>query len=140
MNHSCHHPPTHKIPVEEVIANPKALHNTKHKKERMRQMLAGERPKECDYCWRVEDQGEKFFSDRTYKSQTSWAMPYIYDVLEKNNVIQQITNYYPKYRKEIIEFYNIIEYASKCGRFLVLFKITFSGNFSPIVPVQANSI
>ena len=25
MNHSCHHPPTHKIPVEEVIANPKAL-------------------------------------------------------------------------------------------------------------------
>ena len=75
--------PTHKIPVEEVIKNPKALHNTQHKKERMRQMLAGERPKECDYCWRVEDQGKKFFSDRTYKSQTSWAMPYIYDVLEK---------------------------------------------------------
>ena len=83
MNHSCHHPPTHKIPVEEVLANPKALHNTKHKKERMKQMLDGERPKECDYCWRVEDQGDKFFSDRTYKSQTSWAMPYIYDVMEK---------------------------------------------------------
>ena len=26
----------------------------------------------------------------------------------KNNVIQQITNYYPKYKKEIIKFYNII--------------------------------
>jgi organic radical activating enzyme len=83
MNHSCHHPPTHKIPVEEVKANYKALHNTQHKKERMKQMLDGERPKECDYCWRVEDQGDKFFSDRTYKSQTSWAMPHIYDVMEK---------------------------------------------------------
>ena len=41
----------------------------------------------------------------------------------KNNVIQQITNYYPKYKKEIIKFYNIIEDASKCGRFLVLFKL-----------------
>ena len=24
---SCHHPPAHKIPVEEVLANPKAIHN-----------------------------------------------------------------------------------------------------------------
>jgi len=83
MNHSCHHPPTHKIPVEEVIKNPKALHNTQHKKKRMQQMLNGERPSECDYCWRVEDMGDKYFSDRIYKSNVSWSQPYIYDVLEK---------------------------------------------------------
>ena len=50
MNHSCHHPPTHKIPVEEIKNNPKALHNTQHKKKRMQQMLDGEKPSECDYC------------------------------------------------------------------------------------------
>lgn len=83
MNHSCHHPPTHKIPVEEVEANYKALHNTKHKKQAMKQMLEGERPKECDYCWRVEDMGKKYFSDRIYKSKVSWSQPYIYDVMEK---------------------------------------------------------
>ena len=65
---SCHHPPAHKIPVEEVLANPKALHNTKYKKMVRKQMLEGERPKECDYCWKVEDLGEEYISDRTYKS------------------------------------------------------------------------
>lgn len=83
MNHSCHHPPTHKIPVEEVLENPKALHNTKFKKQQMKKMLDGERPSECDYCWRVEDLGEKYFSDRIYKSNVSWSQPYIYEVLEK---------------------------------------------------------
>ena len=29
---SCHHPPAHKIPLAEVFANPKAIHNTKYKK------------------------------------------------------------------------------------------------------------
>ncbi len=28
-NHSCHHPSPHKIPIEEVEANPAALHNSK---------------------------------------------------------------------------------------------------------------
>ena len=83
MNHSCHHPPTHKIPLEEVTHNHAALHNTRHKKQAMKQMLDGERPSECDYCWRVEDMGDQYFSDRIYKSNTSWSKPYIFDVLEK---------------------------------------------------------
>ena len=82
MNHSCHHPPTHKIGVDEVKDNYKALHNTKHKKEQMQKMLNGERPAECDYCWRVEDAPGEHFSDRVYKSKTSWSMPHIYDVLD----------------------------------------------------------
>ncbi len=30
--HSCHHPTSHKIPLEELKDNPSALHNTKFKK------------------------------------------------------------------------------------------------------------
>ena len=33
MTTSCHHPLPHKVSVEDVIANPKALHNTPQKKE-----------------------------------------------------------------------------------------------------------
>lgn len=65
---SCHHPPAHKIPVEEVIENYTAIHNTKHKKEMRRQMQCGERPRECEYCWKMEDMGKDAVSDRTFKS------------------------------------------------------------------------
>ena len=54
-NHSCHHPSPHKIPVDEVLADPAALHNSQHKKKQREMMLAGERPAECDYCWKIED-------------------------------------------------------------------------------------
>ena len=81
MNHSCHHPPAHKIPLDEIAVNHKALHNTKFKKIQMQKMLDGERPSECDYCWRAEDMGPDYFSDRIYKSSTSWSKPYMFDVL-----------------------------------------------------------
>ena len=55
LTHSCHHPGAHKIPLEELKDNPSALHNTLFKKERRKEMLNGKRPKECDFCWRVED-------------------------------------------------------------------------------------
>jgi len=48
----------HKIPLEEVQKNFKAIHNTKYKKMVRKQMLDGERPKECEYCWKVEDLGK----------------------------------------------------------------------------------
>ncbi len=68
MTTSCHHPLPHKVSVEDVIANPKALHNTPQKKEERRQMQCGERPKGCEYCWKVEDIGRDNISDRVYKS------------------------------------------------------------------------
>jgi organic radical activating enzyme len=40
-------------------------------------MLSGQRPSECDYCWRVEDNVESSFSDRIYKSADTWAKPYL---------------------------------------------------------------
>ena len=68
MTTSCHHPLPHHISVEEVQANPKALHNTLRKKEERKQMQCGERPKGCEYCWKIEDIGRDNISDRTYKS------------------------------------------------------------------------
>ena len=62
-NHSCHHPRTHKINLKEIERNPSALHNTQYKKLRRREMLTGKRPEECDYCWNVEDNSDRF-SDR----------------------------------------------------------------------------
>ena len=44
MTTSCHHPLPHKIDVEEVKKNYKAIHNTPEKKEQRRQMQCGERP------------------------------------------------------------------------------------------------
>lgn len=65
---SCHHPPAHKIPLEEVAENYTAIHNTRHKKAMRRMMQEGERPKECEYCWRIEDMGVDAVSDRVFKS------------------------------------------------------------------------
>jgi len=65
---SCHHPPAHKIPLVEVENNYTAIHNTEHKKEMRRMMQNGERPRECEYCWKMEDMGKDAVSDRTFKS------------------------------------------------------------------------
>lgn len=70
--HSCHHPKVHKIPLEELEENPAALFNTTVLKAARKQMLNNQRPSECDYCWRVEDNGN--ISDRFYKSNEDWAI------------------------------------------------------------------
>jgi len=78
--HSCHHPTTHKIPINELVTNPSALHNTNFKKEQRKMMLEGERPAECDYCWKVEDSAPDALSDRIYKSYDVWAKPHFDEV------------------------------------------------------------
>jgi organic radical activating enzyme len=65
---SCHHPLPHQVSVEDVIANPKALHNTQKKKMEREQMQRGERPSGCEYCWKIEDMGKNSISDRVYKT------------------------------------------------------------------------
>ena len=69
MTTSCHHPPAHKIDLEEIKTNPSAIHNTKEKKEHRKQMQVGERPAGCEYCWKIEDIGRDAISDRVYKSK-----------------------------------------------------------------------
>ena len=66
---SCHHPPAHNIDKEEIKTNPSAIHNTRHKKKMRQMMLEGTRPKECEYCWKIEDIKRDNISDRVYKSQ-----------------------------------------------------------------------
>jgi len=77
MTTSCHHPLPHRIDPVAVEANPKLLHNTPEKKEQRRQMQCGERPQGCEYCWKIEDMGPNFISDRIYKSR-----PYTDEELE----------------------------------------------------------
>ena len=71
LNNSCYHPPLHRIPIEEIGRTPAALHNTEHKKQQRRLMLAGTRPAECQYCWNMEDLRQ--MSDRHYRSGEPWA-------------------------------------------------------------------
>lgn len=76
QTHSCHHPGTHKIPLNEIAENPSALHNTNFKKLQRKDMLEGQRPSECDYCWKIEDLPGDQISDRYMKSNENWARPH----------------------------------------------------------------
>jgi organic radical activating enzyme len=71
LNNSCYHPPLHTIDPEEIVTNPAALHNTRHKKAQRKIMLQQQRPTECSYCWNMEDLGK--LSDRHYRSGEPWA-------------------------------------------------------------------
>jgi hypothetical protein len=109
MTHSCHHPSPHKIPIDEIKRNPSALHNTRFKKQKRREMLSGKRPEECNYCWNVEDTGNSF-SDRIYKSSEPWSSPY-YDEIKES---KWRDNYNPKYVE--VSFSNTCNFkCSYCG-------------------------
>ena len=83
--HSCHHPRTHLIPLEEIKRSPSALHNTSFKIEQRLDMLNGKRPTECEYCWQVEDRGD-VLSDRVLKSYEPWSKDRISDLQGLNHV------------------------------------------------------
>ena len=68
QTHSCYHPRSHKVPLEEIAIDVSALHNTKYKKEQRKLMLEGKRPDECNFCWQIEDSGNQL-SDRAYRSK-----------------------------------------------------------------------
>ena len=70
LNNSCYHPPLHQISVED-LKRTGGIHNTAHKKQQRKLMLAGQRPAECQYCWNMEDLGQ--LSDRHYRSGEPWA-------------------------------------------------------------------
>lgn len=88
--HSCYHPAPHAIDVKAIEKNPAALHNTETKLEERRQMLAGERPKGCQYCWNIEDLGESFISDRHVRTGSLFKEARLVDIermRENANVI-----------------------------------------------------
>lgn len=75
QTHSCHHPKAHVVPLNELATNKTALHNTKFKKSIRKEMQMGQQPKECQYCWNMENLGPHIISDRHIKSNDSWAAP-----------------------------------------------------------------
>ncbi|MDD4973881.1 MAG: twitch domain-containing radical SAM protein [Bacteriovorax sp.] len=81
-NHSCHHPNTHQTTLEELKDNPSTLHNTHFKKKIRKLMLEGVRPKECEYCWKIEDTPGEHFSDRHIKSNDEWAKPFFDEAID----------------------------------------------------------
>lgn len=58
---SCHHTPL--FPTGESVIN---FYNNHAKRQQQNEMLLGGKPKECNYCWKLEDQG--LTSDRELKS------------------------------------------------------------------------
>lgn len=79
--HSCYHPRSHHIPLDEVKIDVSALHNTKYKKHQRKLMLEDLRPQECDFCWQIEDSGNQL-SDRAYRSKDVWEPGLIDEALE----------------------------------------------------------
>jgi len=109
ITHSCHHVGAHKIHLRELEKDPGALHNTKFKKERRVEMLNGDRPVECDYCWRIEDNTDHF-SDRVLKSIQPWSLPYLQEIASSSGE----ENIYPKYVE--ISFSNVCNFkCAYCG-------------------------
>ena len=109
ITHSCHHVGAHKIPLDELAKDPGALHNTSEKKLRRKEMLAGKRPTECDYCWRIEDNTNEY-SDRILKSASSWSQ------VDKDKIKKSTgdENFYP--RAVEISFSNVCNFkCSYCG-------------------------
>jgi hypothetical protein len=104
-NHSCHHPAPHKIPLKEIEADPAALHNSQYKKEQRLKMLTGERPSECSYCWKIEDLGKDYFSDRHYKTADTWAWDRFEEIAESDPG----ENVYPSYLE--VSFSNACNFA-----------------------------
>jgi pyruvate-formate lyase-activating enzyme len=92
-NHSCHHPSPHKIPLAEIAKDPAALHNSEFKKSQRALMLDGKRPKECDYCWKIEDLNKDYISDRHYKTTDTWAWDRFEEIAES----KAADNVYPSY-------------------------------------------
>jgi len=106
--HSCHHPKPHSIPLTELENNPAALFNTSKLKEARKQMLSGEKPSECDYCWRVEHNDGP--SDRYFKSLENWALSEHDTVLKNGHEV----DYYPTYLE--VDFSNVCNFnCIYCG-------------------------
>ena len=105
--HSCYHPRPHKIPLDEVVIDPSALHNTSQKKMERLEMLNGEKPSGCQYCWNIEELGEDYVSDRKERNSTIYT-PARYDEIKTGPWDQNIN---PEYIE--ISFGN--ECNFKCG-------------------------
>jgi len=105
--HSCHHPHPHHIPLHEIENNPSAIHNTQHKKQVRKEMLSGNCPSECNYCWTAES--NNIPGDRVLTSKKDGLL----ELLKIKNTSWD-KNYDPRYLE--ISFSNVCNFAcAYCG-------------------------
>lgn len=79
--HSCYHPAPHKIPLEEIVLDSSALHNTQQKISERAAMIAGEKPSGCNYCWNIEAMGEEYISDRKERNASIYTEKRFNDIV-----------------------------------------------------------
>jgi organic radical activating enzyme len=91
--HSCYHPSPHSINPKQIQKNPAALHNTDEKLKERRQMLSGERPKGCQYCWNIEDLGDSLISDRHVRTGSLYSEARVQELLQKAEHSEVIPDY-----------------------------------------------
>ena len=82
-------------------------HNTPQKKQERKQMLEGEKPSGCQYCWNIECMGKDYISDRHIKTASIYTPKRIEEI--KSNPWDYNIN--PEYIE--INFSN--ECNFKCG-------------------------
>lgn len=104
--HSCYHPAPHHIPLDELARDPSALHNTKQKTIERAQMIAGQKPSGCQYCWNIEAMGDDYISDRKERNASIYTKERLKEI--RNNPIAPVN---PQYIE--ISFGN--ECNFKCG-------------------------
>ncbi len=80
--HSCYHPHPHAIPLDELSKDPSALHNTKEKIAQRAEMLIGEKPTGCQYCWNVEGMGDDYVSDRKIRNASIYTPERLAEIKE----------------------------------------------------------
>ena len=82
--HSCYHPAPHAIPLDEIIDNPSAIHNTSEKKLQRKEMLEGKKPAGCQYCWNIESLGTGYFSDRHERNASIHTDQRLKEIVDNN--------------------------------------------------------
>lgn len=73
QTHSCYHPSPHDISLTEIKNDPSSLHNTLIKKQERAEMLVGEKPNGCKYCWNVESLSDTHISDRMIRNASIYT-------------------------------------------------------------------
>ena len=142
--HSCHHPPTHPILPTDIADNPSGLHNTAEKMEQRKALLAGERPKPCEYCWNIETQNAAAVSDRIMKSSQYWAYPFANDVVASGTGKTINPRYVEVSFSHVCNFkcsYCSADYSSKWQSELAQYGPYTSGNggqWSPVIEEEQN--
>ena len=105
--HSCYHPAPHSIPLDELLDNPSALHNTNEKKQQRKEMIEGKQPSGCQYCWSIEAMGPEYISDRKERNASIYTPKRFIDIKKS----KWNDNHNPEYIE--ISFGN--ECNFKCG-------------------------